>query len=127
MATFVLVHGAWHGGWCWRRVMDILTVHGHRVFAPSLTGVGDRAPLFSKDVSLLRRVCDFWCCGRTAGTRVSLRLFGRWSCARYVTRGIVQLVRLQHSRGARGTTEGRTRTGQRCGAPRTSAECFCCD
>jgi pimeloyl-ACP methyl ester carboxylesterase len=58
MATFVLVHGAWHGGWCWRRVMDILTIHGHRVFAPSLTGVGDRAHLFSKDVSLQTHIDD---------------------------------------------------------------------
>ncbi len=45
--TFVLVHGAWHGGWCWRRVADVLVARGHRVFAPSLTGLGDRAHLFS--------------------------------------------------------------------------------
>ena len=43
--TFVLVHGGWHGGWCWRRVADVLRARGHRVFAPSLTGVGDRAHL----------------------------------------------------------------------------------
>lgn len=56
--TFVLVHGAWHGGWCWRRVADILASHGHRVFAPSLTGLGDRAHLFSKDISLQTHVED---------------------------------------------------------------------
>lgn len=56
--TFVLVHGAWHGGWCWRRVADILRARGHRVFAPSLTGVGDRAHLFSKDISLQTHVED---------------------------------------------------------------------
>ncbi len=56
--TFVLVHGAWHGGWCWRRVVDILTARGHRVFAPSLTGLGDRAHLFSKDISLQTHVVD---------------------------------------------------------------------
>lgn len=56
--TFVLVHGAWHGGWCWRRVADVLTAHGHRVFAPTLTGVGDRAHLFSKDISLQTHVQD---------------------------------------------------------------------
>ncbi len=56
--TFVLVHGAWHGGWCWRRVADILMARGHRVFAPSLTGVGDRAHLFSKDISLQTHVED---------------------------------------------------------------------
>src|SRR5688572_32198128 len=41
-ATFVLVHGAWHGGWCWQRVNDRLTAQGHRVFAPTLTGVCER-------------------------------------------------------------------------------------
>ena len=56
--TFVLVHGAWHGGWCWRRVADILRAHGHRVFTPSLTGLGDRAHLFSKDISLQTHVED---------------------------------------------------------------------
>jgi pimeloyl-ACP methyl ester carboxylesterase len=55
---FVLVHGAWHGGWCWRRVADLLTADGYRVFAPSLTGVGDRAHLFSKDISLQTHVDD---------------------------------------------------------------------
>jgi pimeloyl-ACP methyl ester carboxylesterase len=56
--TFVLVHGAWHGGWCWRRVADVLLARGHRVFAPTLTGVGDRAHLFSKDISLQTHVED---------------------------------------------------------------------
>lgn len=56
--TFVLVHGAWHGGWCWRRVVDLLTARGHKVFAPSLTGVGDRAHLFSKDISMQTHVQD---------------------------------------------------------------------
>lgn len=56
--TFVLVHGAWHGGWCWRRVADLLRARGCRVFAPSLTGVGDRAHLFSKDISLQTHVED---------------------------------------------------------------------
>ncbi len=41
-ATFVLVHGAWHGGWCWQRVTDRLTARGHRVFAPTLTGLCER-------------------------------------------------------------------------------------
>jgi pimeloyl-ACP methyl ester carboxylesterase len=56
--TFVLVHGAWHGGWCWRRVADVLRGRGHTVFAPSLTGLGDRAHLFSKDISLQTHVQD---------------------------------------------------------------------
>ena len=44
-ATFVLVHGAWHGGWCWRRVADRLTAKGHYVVAPTLSGVGERSQL----------------------------------------------------------------------------------
>jgi pimeloyl-ACP methyl ester carboxylesterase len=56
--TFVLVHGAWHGGWCWRRVTDALAARGHRVFAPSLTGLGDRAHLFTADISLQTHVDD---------------------------------------------------------------------
>lgn len=58
LRTFVLVHGAWHGGWCWRRVADVLRARGQRVFAPSLTGLGDRAHLFSKDISLQTHVED---------------------------------------------------------------------
>jgi pimeloyl-ACP methyl ester carboxylesterase len=56
--TFVLVHGAWHGGWCWRRVEDILRAKGYRVFAPSLTGLGDRAHLFSEAISLETHIQD---------------------------------------------------------------------
>lgn len=50
--TFVLVHGAWHGGWCWSRVADRLRAGGHRVFTPTCTGLGDRAHLISRDISL---------------------------------------------------------------------------
>lgn len=56
--TFVLVHGAYHGGWCWRRVADILERHGHKVYAPSLTGNGDRSHLLSKDVNLDTHIAD---------------------------------------------------------------------
>jgi thioesterase domain-containing protein len=56
--TFVLVHGAWHGGWCWRRVADVLEKHGHKVYAQSLTGNGDRAHLLSKDVVLDTHIAD---------------------------------------------------------------------
>lgn len=58
LRTFVLVHGAWHGGWCWRRVADVLRARGHRVFTPSLTGLGDRAHLFSREISLQTHVQD---------------------------------------------------------------------
>jgi pimeloyl-ACP methyl ester carboxylesterase len=56
--TFVLVHGAWHGGWCWRRVSDLLERKGHKVFSPTLTGVGERSHLMSKDVVLDTHITD---------------------------------------------------------------------
>ncbi|HEY0822724.1 MAG TPA: alpha/beta hydrolase [Ramlibacter sp.] len=58
MANFVLVHGAWHGGWCWRRVVDALQAQGHRVFAPTLTGVGERAHLRSSLITLETHIAD---------------------------------------------------------------------
>lgn len=45
MSVFVLVHGAWHGGWCWQRLSPLLAASGHRVYSPTLTGLGDRAHL----------------------------------------------------------------------------------
>jgi pimeloyl-ACP methyl ester carboxylesterase len=56
--SYVLVHGAWHGGWCWSRVVPRLVAAGHRVFAPSLTGLGDRAHLFGSQVGLATHVED---------------------------------------------------------------------
>lgn len=56
--TFVLVHGAWHGAWCWRRVADLLTKAGHRVFAPTLTGLGERSHLASAGINLSTHVTD---------------------------------------------------------------------
>jgi len=56
--TFVLVHGAWHGGWCWRRVANLLQKRGHKVFTPTLTGVGERSHLMSKDIVLDTHITD---------------------------------------------------------------------
>ncbi len=42
MATFVLVHGSFQGGWIWQRVADRMRAAGHRVYAPSLEGCGER-------------------------------------------------------------------------------------
>ena len=47
MSTYVLVHGMWHGGWCWRRVSPGLRYSGHAVYAPTLTGLGERSHLRS--------------------------------------------------------------------------------
>jgi pimeloyl-ACP methyl ester carboxylesterase len=56
--TFVLVHGAWHGGWCWRRVADRLRGYGHRVYTPTLTGLAERAHLMSTAITLDTHVRD---------------------------------------------------------------------
>ena len=56
--TFVLVHGAWHGGWCWRRVAERLTAKGHYVVAPTLSGVGERSHLRAEDIDLTTHVDD---------------------------------------------------------------------
>ena len=52
------MHGAWHGGWCWRRVSDLLEKQGHKVFSPTLTGVGERSHLLSKDIVLDTHITD---------------------------------------------------------------------
>jgi pimeloyl-ACP methyl ester carboxylesterase len=56
--TFVLVHGAWHGGWCWRFVRALLEKSGHRVYAPSLTGLGERRHLARPDIDLDTHISD---------------------------------------------------------------------
>jgi pimeloyl-ACP methyl ester carboxylesterase len=56
--TFMLVHGAWHGGWCWERVAGLLFAQGHRVYAPTLTGVGERSHLASPSIDLDTHVAD---------------------------------------------------------------------
>ena len=58
MATIVLVHGAWHGGWCWRRVAVRLRAAGHEVFTPTMTGLGERAHLLSPEVGLDTHITD---------------------------------------------------------------------
>ncbi|MEP7056976.1 MAG: alpha/beta hydrolase family protein [Caldimonas sp.] len=58
MADFVLVHGAWHGAWCWRRVLPTLWSAGHRAFAVSLSGVGERAHLAPQSVTLDTHIAD---------------------------------------------------------------------
>ena len=56
--TFVLVHGAWHGGWCWQRVADRLRGAGHAVFTPTLTGLGERSHLLSAGIDLTTHITD---------------------------------------------------------------------
>jgi pimeloyl-ACP methyl ester carboxylesterase len=55
---YVLIHGAWHGGWCWSRVADPLRAAGHRVFTPTQTGLGERSHLLSRDITLDTFIAD---------------------------------------------------------------------
>lgn len=58
MTTLVLVHGAWHGGWCWEKVVTRLRLAGHTVFAPTLTGLGERSHLLTRKTGLEVHVED---------------------------------------------------------------------
>jgi esterase/lipase len=52
MATFVLVHGSWAGGVVWRRLAPRLRKAGHEVYAPTLTGIGERKHLLNREIDL---------------------------------------------------------------------------
>lgn len=58
MATYVLVHGAGHGGWCYQKVARLLEAAGHTVYRPTLTGLGDRSHLVSPDVDLNMHITE---------------------------------------------------------------------
>jgi pimeloyl-ACP methyl ester carboxylesterase len=58
VATYVLVHGGGHGGWCYQRVGRILRTSGHEVYTPTLTGLGERSHLLDHNVDLQRHVED---------------------------------------------------------------------
>ena len=56
--TYVIVHGAWGGGWAFKKVDSLLTDSGFNVYRPTLTGQGERAHLASKDVGLYTHIKD---------------------------------------------------------------------
>ena len=58
MATYVLVHGGWDGGWTWRSVAKELQAAGHEVFTPTLTGSGERVHLASPEIGLETHIRD---------------------------------------------------------------------
>src|SRR5262245_21112339 len=106
MATFVLVHGATVGGWAWKHVVPLLRAAGHVVFTPTLTGLGERAPLLSPEVDLTTHVEDVlgvltyedlhevvlagWSYGGTVITGVAERAAARLACLVYVDACIPQ-------------------------------------
>jgi hypothetical protein len=58
MATSVLLHGGAHGGWCYRKAASFLRAAGHEVYAPTLTGVGERPHLVHLGVDLDLHITD---------------------------------------------------------------------
>ncbi len=58
MTTYLLVHGAFHGGWCWKRVAQTLRIAGQEVFTPTLTGLGEREHLISPEIGLDTHIQD---------------------------------------------------------------------
>ena len=62
MAIFVLVHGAWHGGWCYRDTATALRAAGHTVFTPTHTGLGERAHQAGQHITLETHVRDVCGC-----------------------------------------------------------------
>jgi pimeloyl-ACP methyl ester carboxylesterase len=72
MTTFVLVHGGWHGAWCWERVVPFLTAAGHAVATPTLAGLGDRVAEATPDTSIGVHAADIAAAIRAAQRPVVL-------------------------------------------------------
>jgi pimeloyl-ACP methyl ester carboxylesterase len=58
MANYILVHGAWHGAWCWDKVVPLLQAAGHHVYTPTLTGLGEQAALLTPEIGLDTHIQD---------------------------------------------------------------------
>ena len=58
MAQYLLVHGAWHGAWCWQHVSEGLIRAGHSAHALTLTGLGERSHLLHRGIDLETHVQD---------------------------------------------------------------------
>jgi pimeloyl-ACP methyl ester carboxylesterase len=57
-SVYVLVHGAWHGGWCWKKIKPLLEARGHTVYTPTLTGLGERSHLLTPQIDLSTHIED---------------------------------------------------------------------
>lgn len=58
MTTFLLIHGMWHGAWCWRQLTSLLRASGHDVYTATLTGSGERAHLRYPDIDMNTHIQD---------------------------------------------------------------------
>ena len=58
MATFVICHGAWGAGWFWKKMRPLMRAHGHEMFTPSYTGIGERSHLLDRSINLDTHITD---------------------------------------------------------------------
>ena len=58
MITYILVHGAWHGGWCYKHIAKQLRAKGHEVYTPTNTGLGERSHLYHRNIDLNTHITD---------------------------------------------------------------------
>jgi len=58
MATIVLVHGGTSGGWVWKPIASKLRNEGHEVYTPTLTGLGERVHLLTREIGLDTQITD---------------------------------------------------------------------
>jgi len=58
MATFLVAHGAWSGGWSWKKMRPLMRAHGHRLITPTHTGLGERNHLARPDIDLETHIAD---------------------------------------------------------------------
>jgi hypothetical protein len=58
MATFLVAHGAWSAGWAWKKMRPLMAARQHQLFAPTCTGLGERAHLAHRDLNLESHIAD---------------------------------------------------------------------
>ena len=58
MVNYILVHGGWHGAWCWDKVVPLLQAAGQMAYAPTLTGLGEKTALLTPEVGLDTHIQD---------------------------------------------------------------------
>ena len=88
MATYVLVHGGFVGSWCWNDVARLLRAAGHDVYAPSLTGIGERVHLASPEINLDSHIQDV--CGTLTYEQLRDVVLVGWSHGGMVITGVAE-------------------------------------
>jgi len=58
MAIFLVAHGAWSGGWIWKKMRPLMAARGHQLYAPTMTGLGDRSHLAHRGIDLEAHIAD---------------------------------------------------------------------